>query len=488
MKAFVATSLRHTEEALRITELLKKLSIDFTCCVTELGNLEGKELFDHYYKEISNSDIFISIIKELGIDVATEIGIAYVLNKRRIGVVYSPITQKSDLMAYFASGDLIKEEHLEKLLIEITQKTESNLKLYNMENKFDLSHIISSINDVFKSGFFVEGKNVRRLENILSKKYNRMIVATSNATSGITILLDSLLDNRKEVIVPSLTFSATIQAIIHAGGIPIFADIKEDNWTLDPNDVEKKIGEKTGAIIPVNLFGVPCDIESFKYISTKYQVPVIYDSSQAFGTKTDCGDVGTFGDAEVFSLDVTKIVSGGMGGFITTNKRELYEKLNIAKHYGNDYQKKTIQRGINAKMTEIDALLAIDNLEHACENLKCARNNLLMYHKTLSKIHNLKLQGYGSAIISPQIIGVFVNYSDENISYQIQKHLTEQRIESRIFNPTKLHKLYFFSNNEDINLPITEIMHSKILCFPTHKKVRKSHIDTIANIMEEHLK
>ena len=114
MKAFIATSIKHGEEALRIVKILEDLSIDHQCCLTDEGNLEGKKLFDYNYRGILNSDIFISILKNLGKDVSTEIGIAYALGKKRIAIDYN--ADNGDVMPYFAAGKIIKESELESTL------------------------------------------------------------------------------------------------------------------------------------------------------------------------------------------------------------------------------------------------------------------------------------------------------------------------------------------------------------------------------------
>lgn len=117
MKAFIATSIKHNEEVSRIVRTLEELSINYQCCLTEDGNLEGQELFEHNFNGISNSDIFISVIKNLGKDVSAEIGMAYALNKIRIGVNYN--ADDRDVMPYFAAGEMIRESELKSTLNRI---------------------------------------------------------------------------------------------------------------------------------------------------------------------------------------------------------------------------------------------------------------------------------------------------------------------------------------------------------------------------------
>lgn len=120
MKAFIATSIKHKEEVFRIVKILDRLSIIHQCCITEVGNQEGKELFDHNVEGIKSSDIFISVLKNLGKDVSTEIGIAYVLNKKRVGINYN--ADPMDVMPYFATDKILKEDELEQYLINLCKK------------------------------------------------------------------------------------------------------------------------------------------------------------------------------------------------------------------------------------------------------------------------------------------------------------------------------------------------------------------------------
>jgi len=117
MKAFIATSIKHKEEVGRIVKTLEDLSIDCQCCLTEEENLEGHALFDHNYKGISESDIFISVLKNLGKDVSAEIGMAYSLGKKRIGIDYN--ANPEDVMPYFAAGYIVSEERFREKLLEV---------------------------------------------------------------------------------------------------------------------------------------------------------------------------------------------------------------------------------------------------------------------------------------------------------------------------------------------------------------------------------
>jgi len=343
------------------------------------------------------------------------------------------------------------------------------------------------IKEVMGSKRYVEGKNVKILEEALSQRYKRKVIAVPSGTVGLIIALDSILKDKKEVIVPSLSFSAIIQAIIHAGGKPIFADVLEDTWNLDIQDVERKINENTGAIMPVNLFGVPCDVESFEEISNKYNIPLIYDSCQAFGAQTPNGEIGTFGDIEVFSLDATKVLSSGLGGFITIKDDEVYDRILLAKNFGNDSEKIPRMLGINGRMHEFLAILAHNNFSTLEKTLETIRMNAKGYRKLLSEVPNIKFQKFDANNASPQYFGIFLDHPDPKIGYKLKKALMEKGIETRIYNPSNMHKMSFFTK-DDISLKNTEKMCSKIICLPMHGDVKEHHKNIIKETFMEVLK
>jgi dTDP-4-amino-4,6-dideoxygalactose transaminase len=482
MRAFVATSIRNREEALRIISILKRLSIEYQCCVTENENMHGKELFEHNLKGISESDIFISVLKEPGRDVSTEIGIAYALGKPSIGIAYN--ISSEDVMTYYASGKIINEEHLERELMGMIT-TDSRIAFSDFK-QHSLHAVAKQFREIFNSGCFVDGIYSKLLESNLSERYLRPTVVTNTGTSALILALDTILDSKMEVIVPSLTFNATIQAIIHAGGRPVFADVDCKTWTLSPEDVYKKISKNTGAIMPVNLFGVPADISSFKKISECKDIPLIYDSCQAFGTITTEGEVGTFGDIEAFSLDATKVLSGILGGFITLKDSELYEKAKVVKNFGNNYEKKTVQKGINGRITEFNAVLALESLSTVGSRLSKLKMTAQKYKQVLSGISHIEFQEESNGVSAAQYFGILINYGEESIARRIQADLFAQGIETRIYNPTLLHKLSFFTNIE-YSLPNTEKMLSRILCLPTHDKVMDRHVEKIAETLRRYV-
>lgn len=349
-----------------------------------------------------------------------------------------------------------------------------------------LSDVLGDFKKVFETRYFVEGTYAGKLERKLSERYGRPVVATNSGTTALILALDTLLKDKREVIVPSLTFNATIQAVIHAGAIPVFADVDAQTWAIDARDVANKITGQTGAILPVNLFGVPADHQQLKSISETGHIPLLYDSCQAFGSQTPQGEIGTLGDIEAFSLDATKIVSGGLGGFITVKDRKLFPKLREGKNFGNDRDKRTVRLGINGRLSEFNAILALRSLETVGARLENTKENALRYRIAFSDVPRVHFQQYANNVPVQQYFALFIE-SDPEAVKRIRADLLEKRIETRIYNPTLLHHQRFFTRTRSA-LPQTEKMHGQLLCLPMHEKVNGQHVDVMVDTIARRVK
>ncbi|MBI5697046.1 MAG: DegT/DnrJ/EryC1/StrS family aminotransferase [Thaumarchaeota archaeon] len=444
MKAFIATSLKNVAEALRITSLLEEYGIEHQCCITELRNDKGVDLFDHNVQGIRDADVFFTIYKNVGRDTSAEIGIAFALGKRRIAVTYGGDQYATDTMIHYSVGDIITEEELPHVLDQLKNEAGDSLPFYVPNMKQYSTKVFRDLADVFETQQFVDGKYTKELERTLAERYGRHVITTSSGTTGLIATLDSLFyesPDKKEVIVPSLTFPATAQAILHAGGTPVYVDVKETTWNIDPKDTERKITDKTGVIIPVNTFGVPCDVDTLGEISKSYGIPLIYDSCQAFGSQTMNGEVGRFGDAEVFSLDVTKIVSGGLGGYVTTSRDDLLQRLRYAKNFGMDEQKAPVQLGINARMLEFSSILALHSLADAEKHLAEYHAQANRYVEYLREVNDIRFQEIPSGSIpSRNFFVVFLDREDARITQKVKQSLEEKGISSRIYVSGMLHE------------------------------------------------
>lgn len=188
-------------------------------------------------------------------------------------------------------------------------------------------------------------------------------VAVTNATLGIQLLVRAL-GIRGKVLMPSFTFIATPHATSWEGATPVFCDVNEETHTLDVRKVREMASPDIAAIMGVHVWGRACEIDELQAIADEWRVPLLFDSAHAVGSSYKGVKLGRFGRAEVFSLHATKAINGIEAGFITTEDDELAGKLRALRNYGFSGQDVVSGLGINAKMHEISAAMALSNLPH----------------------------------------------------------------------------------------------------------------------------
>lgn len=207
-----------------------------------------------------------------------------------------------------------------------------------------------------------------------------------NGTVALHLALVALgIGEGDEVIVPTLTYVASVNAITYTGAKPVFADSLQDSWQLDPEDVVKKITPATKAILCVHLYGHACDMKSFKKITEKYNLFLVEDCAEAIGSKYEGNHVGNFGDVATFSFYGNKTITTGEGGMVTTNDRTLYDRIVHLKGQGlakyREYWHDAI--GYNYRMTNICAAIGLAQLEQIDHILEKKREIANWYREGL---------------------------------------------------------------------------------------------------------
>lgn len=211
-------------------------------------------------------------------------------------------------------------------------------------------------------------------------------VSTSNGTTALHLALVALgIGEGDEVIVPDLTFAATINAVIYTGAIPVIVDIDEESWCISPDRIEEAITEHTKAIIPVHLYGQPCDMGRIMDIATRYNLYVIEDCAEAHGAMYDGKKVGSFGDISCFSFFGNKVITTGEGGMCITNDSSLEMKMRMLRDHGMSKTKRYYheQVGFNYRMTNLQAAIGVAQIERI--------DDMLSWRSNLEKKYRQKL-------------------------------------------------------------------------------------------------
>lgn len=218
------------------------------------------------------------------------------------------------------------------------------------------------------------GEYLDRFENEFSNYCGAGFgVAVSNGTVALHLALEALgIGRGDEVILPDLTFAATINAVLHANATPVIVDVEYDSWTIDPRKIREAITDKTKAIIPVHIYGQPCDMGEIMKIAEEYGLYVIEDCAEAHGAEFDGRKVGSFGHINTFSFFANKVITTGEGGMCLTNDKKLDERLRMLRDHGMNKTKRYWHDvvGYNYRMTNLQAAIGCAQLERIEEILK----------------------------------------------------------------------------------------------------------------------
>lgn len=266
---------------------------------------------------------------------------------------------------------------------------------------------IESVVAVLKGDYLTTGPTVRAFEETVADYVEaKYAVAFSNGTAALhAACFAAGITEGDEVITSPITFAASSNCILYCGGTPVFADINPETYNLDPCEVEKKITERTKAIIPVHFTGQSVDLEPIIELANKHNLIVIEDAAHALGTKYKGKRIGGISDMTEFSFHPVKTVTTGEGGMITTNSKALYEKLLLFRTHGITRDKDLLENksegpwyyeqlelGYNYRITDIQCALGISQMNRLDQFITKRKVLVKAYDEVLSKIEGVIVQ------------------------------------------------------------------------------------------------
>lgn len=332
----------------------------------------------------------------------------------------------------------------------------------------DPERVAQEILGILRSGDLTNGPHVRELERRVAERVGaRHAVAVSSCTAGLMLVLRAA-DLTGDVVVPSFTFMATAHAVSWNGLLPRFADVDRDTLTLSPGSAMRAIGMRTSAILATHTFGTPCDIEALTESARQNGIRLFFDAAHALGSTHRGQPVGGFGDAEVFSLTPTKPVIAGEGGIITTNDEALAEMCRLGRDYGKtkDYDVRFI--GLNARMSELHAAVALASLDGLDEWLEQRNEAVGRYREALRSIRGLSFptvpDGDRSTykdftmIVDPETFGLG--------PAALAEALAEEGIETRRYYSPPVHRTRAYRAMANGPLPVTDWAADRVLTLP----------------------
>ena len=270
---------------------------------------------------------------------------------------------------------------------------------------------------------------------------------------------------RGEIITTPFTFVSTALAITNAGHTPVFCDINEDDYNIDVSKIEALITDKTVAIVPVHVFGSPCDVNAIADIARKHSVRVIYDAAHAFGVSVDGESIGNFGDASMFSFHATKVfnsIEGGMGVFREEHMlKECVARSNFGMSNGE-----ILYKGINSKMNEFSATMGLLNLDNLSTVIKARKNVTEYYDEAFGEISALKILSRKQGIdYNYAYYPIVLKEDDGSQTQALMDYLAARDIFAR---------RYFFPAINDLELfeggstPVAKKIADSIICLPLY--------------------
>lgn len=260
-----------------------------------------------------------------------------------------------------------------------------------------------AVTEVLRSGWVTQGPKVEEFEQALKKYVGaKYAIATTSATTALFLCLHALgVGKGDEVIVPSFSFIATANVVVHAGATPVFVDIDPKTYNIDADKIEQKLTKKTRAIIAVDQVGLPCDLDKILKIAKKYRLHVIEDAACALGSIYKGRKIGSFGDFVCFSFHPRKIIITGEGGMILTSSKEISDHLKLLRHQGmsvSDIVRHKARRvvkesypviGYNFRMSDIQAAVGVEQMKKLPTILKKRAQFARRYSDAFSKSKNI---------------------------------------------------------------------------------------------------
>jgi perosamine synthetase len=341
------------------------------------------------------------------------------------------------------------------------------------------------------------GPEIEEFENSIKNYVGCDYCACLNSgTSSLhALLLAHNIKKGDEVIVPSFSFISTANAVLFVNASPVFTDIEEKTFGLDPKSIEQQINEKTKAIIPMDYGGMSCNIFEIKKIAEENKITLIEDAAEALGSSIKGKKVGSIADSSIFSFCGNKVLTTGEGGAVVTNDKEIFEKIKLIRSHGrvdqknyfqNNQESEYLMTGYNWRMSSITATLGISQIKKLDKIIKMRQQNARYLNSKLAKFHEIK-----TPVPPNEYEHIYQMYTirapNKKFRDELHDYLTKKRIFSKIYF-VPIHKTKFYEENfpTKSNLLITtEKIANEILTLPLYPNMLKEELNYLIDSISE---
>jgi dTDP-4-amino-4,6-dideoxygalactose transaminase len=361
---------------------------------------------------------------------------------------------------------------------------------------------IAAVIEVLKSGWLTTGKRVQEFEALIKDLTGaRHAVAVNSCTAGLHLSLIALgVGPGDEVIVPDMTFCATANVVIHVGATPVIVDVTRDTYHIDPDAIERAITPRTKAIIPVHYGGQACDMERIGAIARAHRLFLIEDAAHAIGVEGHGRRVGTLGSTASFSFYVTKNVTTGEGGAVTTDDEQLADRIRRLSLHGisrdawkrysaeGTWYYEVLEPGQKCNLTDVAAAIGIPQLEHM--HAFHARRAELAARMTEGLRGLPGIQTPRSLPYSNHVWHLYVIEVDETKAGTSRDQMIEELKRRNIgtsvhFIPLHRHPAYQRYGVSAEGLPISEEIFRRIISLPLYPKMSESDVDDVVSAVRD---
>jgi dTDP-4-amino-4,6-dideoxygalactose transaminase len=336
---------------------------------------------------------------------------------------------------------------------------------------------------VVERGQFILGDEVAAFETEWANYCSAPdAVGVGNGTDALTLALVASGAIRRgkgdEVITTPLTAGYTALAILNAGGIPVFADIDAETYTLDPNSVARMITSRTRAIVPVHLYGQMCDMTGLSEVAESRRLIILEDAAQAHGVHKGSHPVGSFSSGAAFSFYPTKNLGAyGDGGAVVSQDKQLIEQVRVLREGGNERAMGESSEGRNSRLDELQAAVLRVKLRHLDRFLDHRKSNAQFYNERLASVPDLRLP-----VVRDDDTHVYhlyvVQHSERD---RLRAHLAEHGIETKVHYSTLLHQQRLFYRSEQTPLPVAEAVAPNLLSLPLYAELEAAELEAVAD-------
>ena len=346
--------------------------------------------------------------------------------------------------------------------------------------------IDAAIQSVINESSFILGKQVSLLEEEIAGYIGtKHAIGVASGTDALVLSLAALdIKEGDEVITTPFTFIATAEAISRVGARPVFSDIDRNTYNIDADKIEAKITSRTKAIIPVHLYGMPCEMDKIMAIAKKHQLKVIEDCAQSFGSEYKGKKVGSFGDCGVLSFFPAKTLGCyGDGGMVVTNDEATASIIKMLRNHGSAAKYYYSAHGFNSRLDTLQAAILRVKLKHIDSWIAKRIENAEYYNELLQGLSPPELSTAQSKGTVPKIRHTFNYYTIriKNNRDLVQNNLKASGIPSAIYYPLCLHlqEVYKALGYESGDFPVAEEAQDEVLSLPMYPELAKEQIKTI---------